>query len=95
MAIMKTKNFILRFTDEELQTAKEKAAQAGMPLAAYIRALISGEEVVAKVDVKAMDELKKLAGLFKHLFNEGANPAETSRALKAIETVAASLAHRS
>ena len=30
MAIMKTKNFILRFTEEELQTAKEKAAQAGI-----------------------------------------------------------------
>ena len=95
MAIMKTKNFILRFTEEELQTAKEKAAQAGMPLAAYIRALVSGAEVVAKVDVKAMKELSGLAGLFKHLYNEGADPQQTGRALKAIESVAASLAHRS
>lgn len=94
MAILKTKKFIMRFTEEELQTAREKAVQAGMSLAAYIRALVSGAEVVAKVDVKAMDELKGLAGLFKHLFNEGANPAETGRALKAIESVAASMAHR-
>ena len=91
----RTKFFKLRFTEEELQTAKEKAAQAGMPLAALIRARLEGVEIVAKVDVKAMNQLRDLAGLFKHLYNEGANPAETSRALKAIESVAASLAHRS
>lgn len=95
MADYKTKFFKMRFTEADLSTAKEKAAAAGMPLAAYIRALVSGAEVVAKVDVKAMKELSSLAGLFKHLFNEGANPIETGRALKAIESVAASLAHRS
>ena len=95
MAEHKTKFFKMRFTETEFSLAKEKAAQAGMTLAAFTRALLSGAEVVAKVDVDAMRELSSLCGLFKHLFNEGANPSETGRALKAIETVAASLAHRS
>ena len=91
----RTKFFKLRFTEAEFSLAKEKAAAAGVPLAALIRARLDGVEIVAKVDIKAMKELSSLAGLFKHLFNEGANPVETSRALKAIESVAASLAHRS
>lgn len=91
----KTKFFKLRFTEAEFSLAKEKAAAAGMPLAALIRARLEGVEVVAKVDVKAMAQLRDLCGLFKHLFNEGADPQQTGRALKAIETIAASMAHRS
>ena len=91
----RTKFFKLRFTETEFSLAKEKAAQAGMPLAALIRARLEGVEIVAKIDVKAIAQLRDLCGLFKHLYNEGANPAETGRALKAIESVAASMAHRS
>ena len=94
MTVNKEKTFKMRFTETEFSLAKEKAAQAGMPLAALIRARLEGVEIVAKVDVKAMNQLRDLAGFFKHLYNEGADPQQTSRALKAIESVAASMAHR-
>ena len=85
MAVKKTETFKLRFTEAELSTAKEKAAAAGLSLAALIRAQLAGANVVAKVDVKAVNVCLKLGGLCNHLYKEGADPKKTSRVWAALE----------
>lgn len=85
MTTYKTKTFKMRFTDAELLSAKDKAADAGMSLAALIRAQLAGAKIVAKVDTKAIKALTKLGGLCNHLYNEGADPAKTGRAWAALE----------
>ncbi|MBT9749215.1 plasmid mobilization protein [Desulfovibrio desulfuricans] len=88
MAVKKTETFKLRFTEAELSTAKEKAAAAGLSLAALIRAQLAGAEIVAKVDVKAVNVLSKLGGLCNHLYNVGADEKTTSRVWAALERAA-------
>ena len=88
MAVNKLKTFKLRFTEAELSTAKEKAAAAGMSLAALIRAQLAGAEVVAKVDTRAINVLTQLGGLCNHLYKEGADPKKTSRVWAALERAA-------
>ena len=85
MTVQKTKTFKLRFTEQELALAKEKAADAGLSLAALIRAQLAGAKVVAKVDVKAVNVCLKLGGLCNHLYKEGADPKKTSRVWAALE----------
>lgn len=86
MAVNKEKFFKMRFTEQELSSAKEKAADAGMPLAALIRAQLVGAKVVAKVDVRAVKVCTQLGGFLNRLYNEGmADPKKTGRVLAALE----------
>ena len=85
MKVQKTKTFKLRFTEPELLSAREKAADAGMSLAAFIRAQLAGAKVVSKVDVRAIKVLTQLGGLCNRLYNEGADKKLTSRVWAALE----------
>lgn len=85
MAVNKEKTFKLRFTEQELALAKEKAADAGMSLAALIRAQLAGAKITSKVDARAIKVLVQLGGLCNHLYNEGADPKKTSRVWTALE----------
>ena len=88
MTTYKTKTFKMRFTDAELLSAKDKAADAGMSLAALIRAQLAGAKIVAKVDTKAIKALTKLGGLCNRLYNYGAEEKTTSRVWAALEKAA-------
>jgi len=85
MTVQKTKTFKLRFTEQELLSAREKAADAGLSLAALIRAQLAGAKITSKVDVRAIKVLTQLGGLCNHLYNEGADEKKTSRAWAALE----------
>ncbi len=86
MTTYKTKSFKLRFTEQELLSAREKAADAGLSLAALIRAQLAGAKVVAKVDVRAVKVCTQLGGFLNRLYNEGmADPKKTGRVWAALE----------
>ena len=60
----------LRVTEDELADVKGQAALAGLSLSEYVRRRVLGITVTSRVDVKMYNELNKLGGLVKHIFNE-------------------------
>lgn len=91
---MKDTTFKIRISEKELDAAKIQANAAGMSVAELLRAKLRGAVVVAQVDTETVAELRRLGGLCKHLFTQGADPTATGAALKALEDAAARLAPR-
>lgn len=84
----------MRLTADEKSFIRMQAEAAGMPASAYVRALATGNVIRTKTDVVVLNELRRLGGLCKHLFANGADPVATSDALRALEAAAARLAPR-
>lgn len=80
----------LRVTEDELADVKGQAALAGLSLSEYVRRRVLGITVTSRVDVKMYNELNKLGGLVKHIFNEsGGTYSDTTReALEALTSCA-------
>lgn len=80
----------LRVTEDELADVKGQAALAGLSLSEYVRRRVLGITVTSKVDVKMYNELNKLGGLVKHIFNEsgGTYSDKTREALEALTSCA-------
>lgn len=84
----------MRLPADEKSFIRQQAEAAGLPASAYVRALATGNVIRTKTDVAVLNELRRLGGLCKHLFNNGADPAATGEALRALEAAAARLAPR-
>ena len=84
----------MRLTADEKSFIRMQAEAAGLPVSAYVRALATGNVIRTKTDVVVLNELRRLGGLCKHLYNNGANPEATGSALKELEAAAARLAPR-
>lgn len=84
----------MRLTADEKNFIRMQAEAAGMPASAYVRALAVGNTIRTKTDAAVLNELRRLGGLCKHLFNSGADQAATGEALRALEAAAARLAPR-
>lgn len=84
----------MRLTADEKKFICAQAEAAGLPVSAYVRALAVGNTIRTKTDAAVLNELRRLGGLCKHLFNNGADPGETGSALRALEAAAARLAPR-
>lgn len=84
----------MRLTADEKTFIRTQAEAAGLPVSAYLRALALGNTIQTKTDVVVLNELRRLGGLCKHLFANGADQAVTGSALKELEAAAARLAPR-
>jgi len=74
----------IRVTEEEKEDLAEQANLCGMTLSQLGRKRLLGRRVVSKVDSHMIAELRRLGGLVKHAFNEGANSQLTAEALQQI-----------
>lgn len=59
------------FEDEE-EAVREKASDCGMSVGQFMLAAALQRRTKSKVDKKILNELRRLGGLQKHLFTEGA-----------------------
>lgn len=84
--------FLLLLSEEEREHLTAQADAAGLTRSALIRRAISGVCLRTSVDLGVLRELSRLGGLVKHLYNQGAPPADTSAALRALENAARKLA---
>lgn len=80
----------VRLTPEEKSQLAEQAGTAGLTVSALVRKRVMGRAVVASTDAAMLRELRRLGGLFKHLFAQGADTApalaDVRRALEALAT---------
>ncbi len=60
----------VRVTPEEADAIREKARDAGATVSEFLRACALGRKTRNTVDSQVINELRKLGGLQKHLFNE-------------------------
>ena len=74
----------VRLTAEELAEVRETAGS--MSLSQYVRKRALGHPVIASVDMKMVNELRRLGGLLKHVHTEsgGAYSDATAAAIAAI-----------
>lgn len=91
---MKNTAMLVRLSADEKAFIRQQAEAAGLPASAYVRALAVGNTIRTKTDAAMLNELRRLGGLCKHFYNNGADPAATGEALRALEAAAARLAPR-
>lgn len=60
----------LRCTEEEANILKEKAKAAGISTSDLLRRSALNRKIVTRTDQRLMNELLRLGGLQKHLFNQ-------------------------
>ena len=79
-------NFHFRTTKNELDIIRENAKLAGLTNSEYVRRRALKIQVVAKVELNILSELKRIGGLIKHIHNEsnGLYSTETAEALNAL-----------
>lgn len=79
----KTKIIRIRMTEREYQEIIARADMSGLTLAEYIRRTASGRKIVSRVGQNAINELRKIGGLLKHVHNEsgGAYSEKTAAAI--------------
>lgn len=90
----KNQLFKFRLTEKEKNFIRVQAESVGLPISEYVRALVLGNEIQTKTDVSILNELRRLGGLCKHLYNNGVDPAATGSALAALGRAADRLAPR-
>ena len=66
----RTTALAVRLTPEEANAIKEKARDAGVPVSEFLRAAALGRKTRNTIDSQVINELRRLGGLQKHLFNE-------------------------
>lgn len=83
----------LRLPPEDLERIREDAAAGGLTVSEAIRRRYFGVKIVARADLRAVSELRRVAGLLKHIAAEhGASPelrAALDATRAAIERIAA------
>ncbi|WP_413484601.1 plasmid mobilization protein MobA [Morganella psychrotolerans] len=60
----------IRCTDDEAKLIKMKAKNAGVSTSDLLRKSALNRKITVKTDIKMMNELLRLGGLQKHLYNE-------------------------
>lgn len=60
----------LRCTEEEAHILKEKAKAAGISTSDLLRRSALNRKIMTRTDLRLMNELLRLGGLQKHLFNQ-------------------------
>jgi hypothetical protein len=60
----------IRWFPEEKEKVVESARAAGLSAGEFLRRAALGRRITAKGDVRQMNEILKLGGLQKHLYNE-------------------------
>ena len=90
------KRIYARLTEEEYSDLQEQADVAAISLSEYVRRRIFGRQVVSKLDLRTLAELRRLGGLVKHVFSEGGGAySELTRdALQALTACARGLERR-
>jgi hypothetical protein len=68
---IKTKHIMVRVSPEEKAEIESNAHNVGLSAPAYLVHCGLSKRIVSKVDKHLVNELRKLGGLQKHLFNEG------------------------
>lgn len=86
--------FKFRLTEKEKDFIRAQAEAAGLSASEYVRALALGYEIRTRADAAVLNELRRLGGLCKHLYNSGMDPVATGRALSALGHAADRLAPR-
>lgn len=67
----KTKVVMVRVAPDEFDVLQERALDAGTTIPEYLRARGMGRRTRSRIDSHIINELRRLGGLQKHLFNEG------------------------
>ncbi len=74
-----------RLTDDDLAAVREAAESAGLTPGQYARARTLGHAVYSKVDMVAINELRRQGGLLKHIAIERRlPPAAIEAAMQAV-----------
>ncbi len=60
----------LRCSEEDAALIKKKAEEAGMSTSELLRRSALNRKIMTRTDLKLMNELLRLGGLQKHLFNQ-------------------------
>ena len=61
----------IRCYTEEEDLVREKAADCGLSVGQFMLTAVLGRRTRSKVEAHILNELRRLGGLQKHLFNEG------------------------
>ncbi len=72
----------VRITPEEADAIREKARDAGATVSEFLRSCALGRKTRSTVDSQVINELRRLGGLQKHLFN--ASGGQHSREFAAV-----------
>jgi hypothetical protein len=79
------KRYTVRLSSAELEAIQEKADMAGITASEFIRRSCLGKRIVAKHNLKAINELKRLGGLQKHCIMQAPeHRAELNSVIRAI-----------
>lgn len=62
----------IRCYEDEEALVREKAADCGLSVGQFMLAAALGRRVRSQIETHILNELRRLGGLQKHLFNEGA-----------------------
>ena len=86
---VRTGTVMVRVTDEEKHIINCNAKDAGLKAPAFLRAVGMGRKTANTIDKQVINELRRLGGLQKHLFNNsgGAHSKEYSAILIEIKSV--------
>lgn len=66
----KEKKLTVRFRACEMEELLQQSDLSGLSLSELVRRRSLGRQVVARSDLKVIGELRRLGGLFKHIYNE-------------------------
>ncbi len=81
----KTDRLYVRFRPEEKQRVEAEARKAGMTVSEYVRRRALGIPVKSRVSEQAINELRRLGGLQKHLvLQDATHTSEYAAVLRAI-----------
>ena len=92
----KQERISVRFTNKEAMKLKETSAHLGITLSEYVRATSLQRRIhVPKTNMTAINELRRLGGLIKHLYtlSGGVNQDKTRLVLDEIISAIKALSH--
>jgi len=85
----------VRVTADEKERLKADADIAGTSVSDLVRSRYFGKPIIASADAAMLKELRRVAGLLKHIHNEnlGMYSKETSEAIVELKTLFRKLSH--
>ncbi len=94
----RSKRIMARFTASEYDEITEQAEAAALSLSEYCRRRVLGRRVMSKTDQIMIRELRRIAGLQKHLFSDTetgkAHAQDTAEILRLIKGAILELSER-
>ena len=93
-AVALTERIDVRLSPAEKEELRAVATAAGMPVSELVRRRSLGRPVIARTDITAIRELRRLGGLVKKVYldSRGAYREATARALAALTDAVVALA---